>query len=82
MSWRQWCQDYLARKHKIVVGDEEADMVLFEHTGFPSFFEGGDARAWFAKQIDDFVARLWAGESPAEQTEANLAPACPDWSPA
>jgi len=81
MSWRQWCQDYLAKRHKISVCDEEADMVLFEHTGFPSFFEG-DAKTWFGRQIDNFVERLWAGESPNEQAEANLAPACSDWSPA
>lgn len=82
MTWIQWCQGYLARVHKIGVDDEEADMVLGEHTGFPSFYVGGDAKAWFAKQIDGFVERLYAGESPADQVEANLAPACSDWSPA
>ena len=54
MTWTQMCQDE-ARKVGIELTVADADWVLWEHTGFPSFYEGDDAEGYFRKQI-----RQWA----------------------
>ncbi len=38
--------------------DKQADTVLWEYTGFPSFWQGESAEAHFRKQIREWVASL------------------------
>jgi hypothetical protein len=44
----------IAARHGFVITDQEADGVLWEHTGFPSFWPTGDAVGDCTKQLHAF----------------------------
>lgn len=57
-TWRRMVQDIgFDVLHREITNDE-ADYVLWEHTGFPAFFEGDDAEAWFSKQAREFFEQV------------------------
>lgn len=45
-----------ASKTGHVITDEAADAILWEHTGFPSFYLGDDPVEYFTNQLRDFFA--------------------------
>lgn len=46
----------VAKEHGQRVSEAEADHILWEHTGFPSFWEG-DPRSHFTAQLHEFFGR-------------------------
>ena len=55
MTWLEMVHAEAAKVGRTVT-DEQANAILWNHTGFPSFFLGDDATAYFTNQVRDFFA--------------------------
>jgi len=55
MTWLEMVHAEAAKVNRVVT-DEQANAILWNHTGYPSFFLGDDAAAYFTNQVREFFA--------------------------